>query len=68
MPKKSTQKRVTERGKVAINFEVDLQIHEHLRIIADQEERSIAAVIRLMVIRALAERGILIEKKTSASI
>lgn len=64
MARKSTQKRIAERGKVAVNFEVDLAIHEHLRIIADQEERSISAVIRLMVNRALAERGIIIKKKT----
>lgn len=64
MPKKSTQKRIAERGKIAVNFEVEPDIHEHLRVIANQEDRSISAILRRIIVRDFAERGIIIKKKT----
>ena len=49
MPKKSTQKRLTERGRILINFEIEPESHDKLRELAIEEERTISAILRRLI-------------------
>jgi len=45
-PKETKQKRLSERGKVAINFELNPELYEKLRKVALEEDRTISAIVR----------------------
>jgi len=51
IPKKSTQKRINERGKILMNFEIEPESHDKLRELAIAEERTISAVLRRLIRR-----------------
>ena len=57
-PNKLPQKRISKRGKVAINFDVEPELWEKLRKLAIQEDRSISAVLRRIVLHHFADAGI----------
>jgi len=54
-PKKLTQKRINERGKIAINFDVVPEFHEKLRRLAIEEDRTISNLIRRILGKYLAK-------------
>ena len=58
MPKKSTQKRINERGKILINFEVSPELHDKLRDMAAQEDRTISAVLRRIINHHINQAGL----------
>ena len=50
-PKKSEQKRLNTRGKILINFEVTPEMHDKLRALAIEEDRTISAILRRIIKR-----------------
>lgn len=58
MAKQTKQKRLEERGKIAVNFEVDPETHEKIQKLAEQEDRSKSAVIRRIIAHYFADAGI----------
>jgi predicted transcriptional regulator len=58
IPKKSKQKRITERGCVLINFEIAPDLHDKLRELAILEDRTISAVLRRLIKQHLSQAGI----------